>query len=339
MILITGGAGFIGSHTTLALLEAGYDVIVLDNLSNSSSESLRRISVLAGRSPLFIKGDIRNSVLLDQIFSDHKISAVFHFAGLKAVAESIKLPLIYYENNISGTVSLCQAMATAGVFTLVFSSSATVYGDPSIVPITEDQELGVPTNPYGQSKKVIEQILQDVGRADSRWKIALLRYFNPVGAHESGQIGEDPAGIPNNLLPYIARVATGKLASLSVFGNDYPTPDGTGVRDYIHVVDLAIGHLKSLEALQTRPGVSVWNLGTGRGYSVLDMVNAFEIASGKSIPYVIAARRPGDIAICYSDPRKANRDLNWKAERGLSQMMEDAWRWQSQHPNGYGGHD
>jgi len=336
-ILVTGGAGYIGSHTTLALLQAGFRVVVLDNLCNASAESLKRVAQLAGREPVFVQGDIRDRALLDQLLAQHPVQAVMHFAGLKAVGESVAQPLRYYDNNVGGTINLCQAMAAAGVFTLVFSSSATVYGDPATVPITEDQPVGQTTNPYGRSKFMVEQVLGDLAASDARWRGALLRYFNPVGAHESGLMGEDPNGIPNNLLPYITQVAVGKLPELAVFGNDYPTPDGTGVRDYIHVVDLAEGHLCALKALQTRTGAHVWNLGTGQGYSVLEMVRAFEAASGRPIPYRIAPRRPGDIATCYADPTKAKQELGWQAQRGLPEMMRDAWRWQSMNPNGYSG--
>lgn len=335
MILLTGGAGYIGSHTTLALLQAGYDVVVLDNLCNSSAESLKRIAQLAGREPAFVEGDIRDRAVLDRLFAEHSVDAVLHFAGLKAVGESVVQPLRYYDNNVHGSQVLLQACADAGVFNVVFSSSATVYGEPAQMPISEACPVGQPTNPYGRSKLMVEDMLRDVAASDPRWRIAILRYFNPVGAHESGLIGEDPNGIPNNLLPYIAQVAVGKLPELAVFGNDYPTPDGTGVRDYIHVVDLAEGHLRALEALQTRTGAHVWNLGTGQGYSVLDMVRAFEAASGKPVPYRVAPRRPGDIATCYADPAKAERELGWKARRGLDEMMRDAWRWQSMNPDGY----
>ena len=336
-ILVTGGAGYIGSHTTLALLEAGCEVVVLDNLCNSSAESLHRVEAICGRSPLFVQGDIRDAELLDVLFREHRIGAVLHFAGLKAVGESVREPLAYYENNVAGSVTLCQAMARAGVFRLVFSSSATVYGEPARMPIREDFPTGTPTNPYGRSKLMVEELLRDLAVSDPRWSIALLRYFNPVGAHESGLIGEDPNGIPNNLLPYVAQVAIGKLKELAVFGDDYPTRDGTGVRDYIHVVDLADGHLKALQALSAQSGVHVWNLGTGNGYSVLEMVQAFEQASGRPVPYRIAPRRSGDIAECWADPGKAARELGWKAERGLEAMMEDAWRWQSGNPQGYRG--
>lgn len=334
-ILVTGGAGYIGSHTTLALLEAGYEVVVLDNLCNSSAESLHRVERICGKAPVFVQGDIRDRALLDEIFANYSIEAVLHFAGLKAVGESVREPLSYYENNVAGSVTLCQSMAAAGVFRLVFSSSATVYGEPAQMPISEDCPTGIPTNPYGRSKLMVEDVLRDLAVADSRWSIALLRYFNPVGAHESGLIGEDPNGIPNNLLPYVAQVAIGKLKELSVFGNDYPTADGTGVRDYIHVVDLADGHLKALQRISSRPGLNVWNLGTGKGYSVLEMVQAFEQVSGRPVPYRIVARRSGDIAECWANPHKAERELGWKAERGLQMMMEDAWRWQSLNPQGY----
>lgn len=334
-ILVTGGAGYIGSHTTLALLEAGFEVVVLDNLCNSSAESLRRVERICGKAPLFIEGDIRNAELLDGLFREHRIAAVLHFAGLKAVGESVQKPLDYYENNVAGSVTLCQAMAAAGVFRLVFSSSATVYGEPTRMPIREDFPTGMPTNPYGRSKLMVEEVLRDLALSDPRWSIALLRYFNPVGAHESGLIGEDPNGIPNNLLPYVAQVAVGKLQELAVFGEDYPTRDGTGVRDYIHVVDLADGHLKALQAISAQSGVHIWNLGTGTGYSVLEMVRAFEEASGRPVPYRIAPRRPGDIAECWADPAKAARELGWKAERGLEAMMVDTWRWQAGNPQGY----
>lgn len=334
-ILVTGGAGYIGSHTTLALLEAGFEVVVLDNLCNSSAESLRRVKRICGKVPVFVQGDIRDARLLDEVFANHHIAAVLHFAGLKAVGESVQKPLDYYENNVAGSVTLCQAMARAGVFRLVFSSSATVYGEPGQMPIREDFPTGTPTNPYGRSKLMVEEVLRDLSLSDPRWSIALLRYFNPVGAHESGLIGEDPNGIPNNLLPYVSQVAIGKLKELAVFGDDYPTRDGTGVRDYIHVVDLADGHLKALRAIATQSGVHVWNLGTGNGYSVLEMVRAFEQASGRPVPYRIAPRRSGDIAECWADPSKAARELNWKAERGLAAMMVDAWRWQSGNPRGY----
>lgn len=336
-ILVTGGAGYIGSHTVVELLNAGNEVLVLDNLSNSSPESLKRVEQITGKAVPFVEGDIRDAALLDTLFAEHGIEAVVHFAGLKAVGESVQKPLEYYDNNVNGTLVLAEAMRRAGVFNLVFSSSATVYGEPRQMPITEDFTVGGTTNPYGTSKLMVEQVLQDVSKSDSRWAIALLRYFNPVGAHVSGLIGEDPNGIPNNLLPYIAQVAVGRLEKLAVFGNDYPTPDGTGVRDYIHVVDLALGHLKALDRIAGHAGVSIYNLGTGQGYSVLQMVQAFEQASGRAVPYAIAPRRPGDIAECWSDPSKARRELGWQAGRGLEQMMIDAWRWQQQNPRGYGG--
>jgi UDP-glucose 4-epimerase len=334
-VLVTGGAGYIGSHTALALLQAGHDVMVLDNLCNSSAESLKRVERLAGFVPVFVQGDIRDRALLAGLFAEHSVDAVLHFAGLKAVGESVAQPLRYYDNNVHGSQVLLQACADAGVFNVVFSSSATVYGEPAQIPISEACPVGQPTNPYGRSKLMVEDMLRDAVASDPRWRIAILRYFNPVGAHESGLIGEDPNGIPNNLLPYIAQVAVGKLPELAVFGNDYPTPDGTGVRDYIHVVDLAHGHLRALKALQTRNGAHVWNLGTGQGYSVLEMVRAFELASGKPVAYRVAPRRAGDIATCYADPAKAERELGWKARRGLDEMMRDAWRWQSMNPDGY----
>ncbi|HIJ91190.1 MAG: UDP-glucose 4-epimerase GalE [Desulfobulbaceae bacterium] len=333
-ILVTGGAGYIGSHTCLELLEAGYEVVVVDNLSNSKKEVLHRVEALTGKSIAFYELDLRDTERLSAVFRENKIEAVIHFAGLKAVGESVSMPLRYYGNNISGTLALCQVMDEHQVKNVVFSSSATVYGDPSSVPITEGFPLSA-TNPYGASKLFVEQILQDLHVADNAWNVALLRYFNPVGAHVSGRLGEDPNGIPNNLMPYVAQVAVGRLAELSVFGGDYPTPDGTGVRDYIHVVDLAKGHLKAIERLMADPGVVVYNLGTGKGYSVLDMVTAFEKASGHKVPYRIVDRRPGDIAVCYADPAKAKRELGWQAERGIDEMCRDTWRWQSGNPNGY----
>lgn len=335
-ILVTGGAGYIGSHTTLALLEAGYDVIVLDNLSNSSKESLHRVGVISGKFPEFIQGDVRDRALLDELFASQRFSAVLHFAGLKSVGESVRKPLHYYDNNVAGSVTLCQAMAHAGVFNLVFSSSATVYGEPTQMPIREDFPTGVPTNPYGRSKLMVEDLLQDLAKSDPRWSVALLRYFNPVGAHQSGLIGEDPNGLPNNLLPYVSQVAIGKLKQLSVFGADYPTQDGTGVRDYIHVQDLADGHLSALRTVLQKTGVNIWNLGTGIGYSVLEMIRAFEEASGRAVPYKLVERRPGDIAECWADPTKAANELDWKAKRGLPEMMADTWRWQAANPQGYG---
>ncbi len=334
-ILVTGGAGYIGSHTCVELLRAGMDVTVLDNLSNSKEEALKRVRELAGRDLAFRRVDLLDHVGLRAVLDETAFDAVIHFAGLKAVGESVSVPLRYYANNVAGTLNLCEALAERGPKTLVFSSSATVYGDPASVPIREEFPLSA-TNPYGRSKLMIEEILRDLGRADPAWRIALLRYFNPVGAHASGRIGEDPNGIPNNLLPYISQVAVGRLPELRVFGNDYPTPDGTGVRDYIHVVDLALGHLKALERLRsTEPGVGVWNLGTGRGHSVLEVVRAFEEASGRSVPYRIVERRAGDVAACYADPSKAQRELGWSATRGLPEMAADAWRWQSANPDGY----
>ncbi|MEW6381972.1 MAG: UDP-glucose 4-epimerase GalE [bacterium] len=333
-ILVTGGAGYIGSHTCWELLQAGYEIIVVDNLSNSQEESLKRVQQLSGKALQFHKVDLLDREPLAAVFDHSRIDAVVHFAGLKAVGESVAMPLRYYHNNVTGTLVLLEVMTEHKVKNLVFSSSATVYGDPARVPITEDFPLSA-TNPYGRSKLMIEDILRDVHRADRSWNIALLRYFNPVGAHPSGRIGESPNGIPNNLLPYISQVAVGKLSELSVFGNDYPTRDGTGIRDYIHVVDLAAGHLKALEKLTEKPGVVTYNLGTGRGYSVLEVIEAFERASGRKIPYRIADRRPGDIATCYADPSKAERELGWFAVRGIDEMCADTWRWQSSNPNGY----
>ncbi len=334
-ILITGGAGYIGSHTVLELLNDGCEVIVLDNLCNSSQESLKRIEKLTGKTIPFIEGDIRDAALLDKLFLQNDIDSVIHFAGLKAVGESVKQPQIYYENNVTGSLTLFAAMAKAGVFNIVFSSSATVYGEPKEMPISEACPTGVPTNPYGKSKLMVEQILQDLSTADRCWSVALLRYFNPVGAHKSGLIGEDPNDIPNNLAPYISQVAIGKLEKLSIFGNDYPTKDGTGVRDYIHVVDLAEGHLAALDYLADHKGTHIWNLGTGRGYSVLEIVGAFEKASGVPIPYQIVERREGDIAECWSNPQKAKRELNWQAKFDLADMASDSLRWQQRNPNGY----
>jgi len=335
-ILVTGGAGYIGSHTCLALLQAGYEVTVIDNLCNSSEESLRRVMELSGRDLVFHRADLGDREAVAAIFrtTPTRFDAVIHFAGLKAVGESVDQPLRYYRNNLVGTLVLCEVMAAHGVTDIVFSSSATVYGDPATVPITENFPLSC-TNPYGRTKLMIEEILRDLHIADCRWNVILLRYFNPVGAHASGRIGEDPLGIPNNLMPYVAQVAVGQRECLSVFGDDYPTPDGTGVRDYIHVVDLACGHEKALLRLRQRPGVAVYNLGTGRGCSVLEMIAAFEQASGRKIPYRIAPRRPGDVAICYADPARAATELGWKAERDVRQMCEDAWRWQIGNPSGY----
>jgi UDP-glucose 4-epimerase len=333
-IFVTGGAGYIGSHTCVELLNAGYEVIVADNLSNSKEEALKRVRELTGKDLVFHRVDLLDRTGLEEIFSTQKIEAVIHFAGLKAVGESVSVPLRYYENNVSGTVILCQVMQKYGVKNIVFSSSATVYGDPQRVPVLEDFPLSA-TNPYGRSKLMIEEILGDLYRSDPEWNIALLRYFNPVGAHPSGRIGEDPNGIPNNLVPYITQVAVGKLPYLKVFGNDYSTPDGTGVRDYIHVVDLARGHIQAVKKLENRIGIEAYNLGTGQGYSVLEVLHAFEKASGKTLPYEIAPRRPGDIAVTYADPGKAEQALGWKAELGIEEMCADAWRWQSSNPEGY----
>ncbi len=333
-VLVTGGAGYIGSHTVLLLLEAGYQVVVLDNLSNGSAESLERVKELTGKELVFIEGDIRDRGCLNALFSQYPVMGVIHFAGLKAVGESVAKPLTYYDCNVVGTVRLLEAMVDAGVNTLVFSSSATVYGDPATVPIREDFPLSA-TNPYGATKLHIEDMLRDLQRSDARWRLALLRYFNPVGAHESGRIGEAPSGTPNNLMPYIAQVAVGKRKKLSVYGADYPTPDGTGVRDYIHVMDLAEGHLAALRKLESSPEMITVNLGTGKGYSVLEMIKAFENASGKPVPYEIDARRAGDVAACYSDTGHADAILGWKAVRGLEEMCTDHWRWQEKNPDGY----
>lgn len=334
-ILVTGGAGYIGSHTTLQLLEQNFNVVVLDNLVNASAESLRRVEALSKKSVTFIEGDIRDDAVLDTLFTQHNIDAVIHFAGLKAVGESVQKPLSYYENNVYGTLSLCNAMHTHNIKNLVFSSSATVYGDPAALPLHEKMATGEPTNPYGMSKLMVEKMLTDLQRSDNSWNIVILRYFNPVGAHSSGQIGEDPNGIPNNLMPFIAQVATGKLAQLSVFGDDYDTKDGTGVRDYIHVEDLANGHLKALDRISLNMGLDIYNLGTGQGYSVLEMIRAFEKNSDKTINYKVVARREGDIAACYADPTLAAKELNWHAEKGLEDMCQDSWNWQSNNPNGY----
>lgn len=333
-ILVTGGAGFIGSHTCVELLKANHEVIVVDNLANSKKEALDRVEKLTNRTLTFYEVDLLDKKSLNEIFDAHRIDSVIHFAGFKAVGESVRIPLSYYHNNITGTLYLCEVMMEHGVKNLVFSSSATVYGNPDRVPITEDSPLRT-TNPYGRTKLFIEEILRDLHTSDESWNIALLRYFNPVGAHESGHIGEDPNDIPNNLMPYITQVAIGKLDQLSVFGGDYPTEDGTGVRDYIHVVDLAIGHLKALQKLEEQPGVVAYNLGTGKGYSVLDVINAFIKASGQAVPYKITERRPGDAAACYADSTKAEKELGWTAERDLLDMCRDSWRWQSQNPDGY----
>lgn len=333
-ILVTGGAGYIGSHTCVELLNAGYEIIVVDNLSNSKEESLKRVKEITGKTLEFYKVDLLDRDALRAVFAKTKIDAVIHFAGFKAVGESVQIPLKYYHNNITGTLMLCEVMKEYEVKNIVFSSSATVYGDPHRVPITEDFPLSA-TNPYGRTKLMIEDILRDLHVSDNLMNIAILRYFNPVGSHKSGRIGESPNDIPNNLMPYISQVAVGKLSMLSVFGSDYPTPDGTGVRDYIHIVDLAIGHLAALKKLDAKPGIVTYNLGTGRGYSVLEMVKAFEKASGKNIPYRITARRPGDIAACYADPSKAKREMGWSAVRDIDEMCADTWRWQSANPNGY----
>ena len=334
-VLVTGGAGYIGSHTVLQLLDADVSVLVLDNLSNSSEESLRRVEKITTKRVEFIKGDICDAQLLRNLFGQHDIDAVIHFAGLKAVGESVEKPLAYYQNNVMGSVILFEQMAAAGVKNLVFSSSATVYGDPIALPLVETMPVGTPTNPYGMSKLMIENILKDIYKSDHDWNIALLRYFNPVGAHPSGLIGEDPNGLPNNLMPFISQVAVGKRAQLSVFGDDYDTHDGTGVRDYIHVEDLANGHLKALDKLHTQCGLVTYNLGTGTGYSVLDMVKAFEQQSGKPVPYQICPRREGDVAACFANPEKALNELGWKAHKTISDMCADSWRWQSQNPDGY----
>lgn len=335
MILVTGGAGYIGSHTVFVLLEAGFEVVVIDNLVNSSAESLKRVEKLTGKKVIFIEGDIRDRAILDNIFADYKIDSVIHFAGLKAVGESVKVPLTYYQNNVTGSIVLLQAMAAAGVKTLVFSSSATVYGDTGVAELREDMPTGVATNPYGRSKLMIEQIMQDTAFADSAWSFALLRYFNPVGAHPSGEIGEDPQGIPNNLVPYISQVAVGRLEKLSVYGDDYDTPDGTGIRDYIHVMDLAEGHVKALAGIKEKSGVQIWNLGTGKGHSVLEVLRAYEKACGKTLPYQIAPRRAGDLAIVCANPDKAAKELGWKSSRSLDEMVADTWHWQAKNPQGY----
>lgn len=334
-ILVTGGAGYIGSHTCVELLNAGYETIILDNLCNSKRESINRIEELSGKKVKFIECDIRDKAALDKVFAENKIEAVIHFAGLKAVGESVSKPLEYYDNNIGGTVTLLEAMRDAGCKRIVFSSSATVYGEENVSPLREDMPEGKTTNPYGTTKLYIERILKDTFKADGEWSICLLRYFNPIGAHKSGRIGEDPKGIPNNLVPYVSQVAIGKRDHLSVYGNDYNTPDGTGVRDYIHVVDLALGHIKAVEKILNEKGCFTYNLGTGKGYSVLDVVKAFEKACGHAVKYEIVARRPGDLDTCYSDPSKAYAELGWKAERDIDEMCEDSWRWQSLNPDGY----
>ena len=334
-IFVTGGAGYIGSHTCVELLNMDYEVIVMDNLSNSSKESLKGVEDITGKELLFYEIDLLDKRALEEVFREHEIDSVIHFAGLKAVGESIEKPLNYYKNNIAGTLNLLEVMKSYGVKDIVFSSSATVYGNPAFNPITEDCPKGEITNPYGHTKSMLEQILMDLHRSDPEWNVVILRYFNPIGAHKSGKIGENPRGIPNNLLPYIAQVAVGKLECLGVFGDDYDTPDGTGIRDYIHVVDLAIGHVRAIEKLRDKMGVSIYNLGTGTGYSVLDVVKAFEKASGVTINYEIKPRRWGDIATCFADPTLAKEELGWEAKRGLLEMCEDSWRWQSMNPVGY----
>lgn len=334
-ILVTGGAGYIGSHTVVELQTAGYDVVVLDNLSNSSEKSLQRVEKITGKPVTFYKADILDRDALNAVFEKESIDSCIHFAGLKAVGESVQKPWEYYENNIAGTLTLVDVMRKHGVKNIIFSSSATVYGDPAFVPITEECPKGQCTNPYGWTKSMLEQILMDIQKADPEWNVVLLRYFNPIGAHKSGMIGENPNGIPNNLMPYITQVAVGKLKELGVFGNDYDTPDGTGVRDYIHVVDLAKGHVKALKKIEEKAGLEVYNLGTGIGYSVLDIVKNFEEATGVKIPYVIKERRAGDIATCYSSAEKAEKELGWKAEFGIREMCADSWKWQSNNPNGY----
>ncbi len=334
-ILVTGGAGYIGSHTVVELQNAGYDVVVVDNLCNSSEKSLERVEKITGKPVKFYKADILDREALNQIFEENTIDACIHFAGLKAVGESVAKPWEYYTNNIAGTLILVDVMRQHNCKNIVFSSSATVYGNPAFIPITEECPKGQCTNPYGWTKSMLEQILTDMQFADKEWNVILLRYFNPIGAHKSGTIGENPNGIPNNLMPYITQVAVGKRECLGVFGDDYDTPDGTGVRDYIHVVDLAIGHVKAIEKIATKPGIGVYNLGTGTGYSVLDVVKNFEKASGVKIPYVIKDRRPGDISTCYADPAKAEKELGWKAKRGILEMCEDSWRWQKNNPQGY----
>ncbi|MCG3732419.1 UDP-glucose 4-epimerase GalE [Vibrio cincinnatiensis] len=334
-VLITGGMGYIGSHTCVQMIEAGLEPIIIDNLCNAKTEVLNRIEALTGKKPTFYQGDVRDEALLDSIFSAHTIQAVIHFAGLKAVGESVSKPLEYYDNNVNGSLVLLRSMRKAGVKTIVFSSSATVYGDPKVVPITESSPTGATTNPYGSSKHMVEQCLSDLFVAEKDWSITLLRYFNPVGAHPSGSMGEDPQGIPNNLMPFIAQVAVGRREKLSVFGDDYATPDGTGVRDYIHVMDLADGHIAALNTVGKKAGLHVYNLGTGKGSSVLEMIAAFSDACGKPVPYEVCPRRPGDIAQCWASTEKAERELGWKAQYTLAQMTADTWHWQVKNPNGY----
>ena len=334
-VLVTGGAGYIGSHTCVELLDAGYEVVILDNLYNSSEKAVERIEEITGKKVTFYENDMLDEEALDKIFSKEKIDCVIHFAGLKAVGESVAKPLEYYKNNIAGTLTLVEVMRKYGCKNIIFSSSATVYGDPAFIPITEECPKGTPTNPYGWTKSMLEQILTDLHTADEEWNVILLRYFNPIGAHKSGMIGEDPKGIPNNLLPYVAQVAIGKLECVGVFGDDYDTPDGTGVRDYIHVVDLAIGHVKAIDKIKENPGVKVYNLGTGNGQSVFDVVKAFGKACGHEIPYVIKPRRAGDVPVCYSDASLAKKELGWEAEYGIEEMCASSWKWQSMNPDGY----
>ena len=334
-ILVTGGAGYIGSHTCVELLNAGYDVVVVDNLYNASAKALDRVREITGKDLTFYEADVLDAPKMDEIFKKEQVDCVIHFAGLKAVGESVVKPLEYYKNNINGTLVLCEAMRKNGCKNIIFSSSATVYGNPAFIPITEECPKGTPTNPYGWTKWLIEQILTDLLTADPEWNVILLRYFNPIGAHKSGLMGEDPKGIPNNLLPYVAQVAIGKLKCLGVFGDDYDTPDGTGVRDYIHVVDLAAGHVKAINKIKENPGVKIYNLGTGKGYSVLDVVKAFSKACGHDVPYEIKPRRAGDISTCYSDASLAKKELGWEAKYDIDEMCEDSWRWQTMNPNGY----
>ena len=334
-ILVTGGAGYIGSHTCVELLNAGYDVVVVDNLYNASAKALDRVREITGKDLTFYEADVLDAPKMDEIFKKEQVDCVIHFAGLKAVGESVVKPLEYYKNNINGTLVLCEAMRKNGCKNIIFSSSATVYGNPAFIPITEECPKGTPTNPYGWTKWMIEQILTDLHTADPEWNVILLRYLNPIGAHKSGLMGEDPKGIPNNLLPYVAQVAIGKLKCLGVFGDDYDTPDGTGVRDYIHVVDLAAGHVKAINKIKENPGVKIYNLGTGKGYSVLDVVKAFSKACGHDVPYEIKPRRAGDISTCYSDASLAKKELGWEAKYDIDEMCEDSWRWQTMNPNGY----
>ncbi|WP_218765322.1 UDP-glucose 4-epimerase GalE [Vibrio parahaemolyticus] len=334
-VLVTGGMGYIGSHTCVQMIEAGMEPIIVDNLCNAKLEVLNRIEALTGKQPAFQQGDVRDEAFLDTVFAQHDIQAVIHFAGLKAVGESVAKPLEYYDNNVNGSLVLARSMRKAGVKSIVFSSSATVYGDPEIVPITEDSPTGATTNPYGRSKYMVEQCLSDLFHAENDWSITLLRYFNPVGAHPSGCMGEDPQGIPNNLMPFIAQVAVGRREKLAVFGSDYPTPDGTGVRDYIHVMDLADGHIAALKSVGEKSGLHIYNLGTGKGSSVLEMVDAFAAACGKPVPYELCPRRPGDIAECWASTEKAERELGWKATRTVAEMTADTWHWQSNNPSGY----